>query len=149
MKGGTEMPVRTATVTWEGNLKNGKGQIKSESGALDGSYSAGSRFDNDKGTNPEELMGSALASCYSMALSGMLERAGFIPQRVDTEAKVHLEPANGGGFKITSITLETKARVPTIDEPTFKKHAEEAKKNCPVSKVMTGAEITLEASIVS
>ncbi|MEX1140573.1 MAG: OsmC family peroxiredoxin [Bacteroidota bacterium] len=98
---------------------------------MDGTYSAGTRFDNDKGTNPRELMGSALASCYSMALSGMLERARFIPQRVDTEAKVHLKPANGGGFKIISINFETKSSVPKIDEPTFKKHVEEARKTVP------------------
>lgn len=143
------MPVRIASVTWEGSLKDGKGHVKSESGAIDGSYSAGTRFDNEKGSNPEEMVGSALASCFSMALSSTLERAGFIAQKIETQAKVHLDSANGGGFKISAINLETKGKVPKIDEQTFRKHAEDAKKNCPVSKVMTGTEITVDASLTN
>src|SRR2546421_9391235 len=100
------MPVRNADATWEGGLKGGKGKVKLGSGSYEGDYSFTSRFEQGGGTNPEELIGAAHAGCYSMALSAMLERAGHVPTRVHTTAKVHIEKV-GDGFKITRIQLQT------------------------------------------
>src|ERR1700704_5573161 len=97
---GDVMPVRKAEAEWRGTLREGSGRIKVESGAFEGNYSFGSRFENAKGTNPEELIGAAHAGCFSMALAAGLTKAGYSPKRVATTAKVHLGQA-GGGFKIT------------------------------------------------
>jgi osmotically inducible protein OsmC len=139
------MAVRKAEAVWEGGTK-GKGRMKLGSGAFEGAYSFASRFENGTGTNPEELIGAAHAGCFSMALSFMLEQAGFTPARVQTSARVHIEKA-GEGFKITSIELETEADVPGIDERKFLEQAEAAKKGCPVSQALTGTEITLKATL--
>jgi lipoyl-dependent peroxiredoxin len=141
------MPVRTADATWEGKLREGKGSVKLGSGAYEGAYSFASRFEQGGGTNPEELIGAAHAGCFSMALSFMLEQAGYMPERVHTTAKVHIDRV-GEGFKITSIELETDARIPGIDEQTFLEKAEAAKKGCPVSQALTGTDITLQARLV-
>jgi lipoyl-dependent peroxiredoxin len=141
------MPVRTADATWEGKLREGKGSVKLGSGAYQGAYSFASRFEQGGGTNPEELIGAAHAGCFSMALSFMLEQAGYMPERVHTTAKVHIDRV-GEGFKITSIELETDARIPGIDEQTFLEKAEAAKKGCPVSQALAGTEITLQARLV-
>jgi osmotically inducible protein OsmC len=120
--------------------------MKMESGAYEGKYSFGSRFEEDPGTNPEELIAAAHAGCFSMALSGALGRAGHTPDQVSTTAKVHLEKVDQG-FKITRIHLTTEAKVPGIEEAAFQEQAEGAKQNCPVSKVLAGAEITLDAKL--
>lgn len=116
------------------------------SGAYEGPYSFSSRFENGKGTNPEELIGAAHAGCFSMALSGVLGGAGFNPESIETRAEVNLEKVESG-FAIKSIKLITKGTVADIDDNTFKKHAEEAKKNCPVSQALAGVDISVEASL--
>ena len=142
------MPIRKAEAVWEGNLKKGKGRMKFGSGAFEGSYSFASRFEEGPGTNPEELIGAAHAGCFSMALSMILDMAGYAPERIHTIARVHIDKV-GDGFKITTIELETEGKVPGIDEKTFKEKAEAAKKGCPVSMALTGVEIRLKASLVN
>ncbi|MDX9972014.1 MAG: OsmC family protein [FCB group bacterium] len=141
------MPTRNAEAQWNGDLKSGNGTMKLGSGAYEGRYSFQSRFEDGAGTNPEELIAAAHAGCFSMALSHGLAQAGHPPTRVHTTAKVHLEK-QGEGFGIPRIDLVTEAEIPGIDEATFKKQAEDAKANCPVSKLLKGAEITLDARLV-
>jgi osmotically inducible protein OsmC len=141
------MPVRKAEAVWEGNLQKGKGIMKFGSGAFEGNYTFSSRFEQGPGTNPEELIGAAHAGCFSMFLSMLLDMAGYTPTRVHTVARVHIDKV-GDGFKITTIELETEGKVPGIDEKTFKEQAEAAKKNCPVSMALTGAEVRLTARLV-
>lgn len=141
------MPIRTASAAWEGTLKDGQGSMKLGSGAYEGKYSFGSRFDEDPGTNPEELIGAAHAGCFSMALSAGLDRAGFTPRRVSTSARVHLEKQDEG-FAISRIELTCEAEVPELDEETFQQQAAGAKAGCPVSKALAGAEIELTARLV-
>jgi osmotically inducible protein OsmC len=117
------------------------------SGAFEGQYSFSSRFEEGTGTNPEELIAAAEAGCFSMALSGALGRNDTPPTKVSTTAKVHLEKAEVG-FHIPHIELFTEAEVPGIDEAEFARIAEEVKSTCPVSKVLAGAEITLQAKLV-
>ncbi|MGD8425981.1 MAG: OsmC family protein [Balneolaceae bacterium] len=140
------MPTRKAEATWNGDLKNGKGQMSFGNGAYEGAYSFKSRFEEGTGTNPEELIGAAHAGCYSMALSAALAESGFIPESVTTNSKVKLEIVDGDPA-ITTIELTVKAQVPDIDEDTFMEHAEGAKKNCPVSKALSGVNIILHASL--
>ncbi|MFZ0390533.1 MAG: OsmC family protein [Calditrichia bacterium] len=140
------MPVRHASAEWKGTLKEGQGVMQLGSGAFRGNYSFGSRFEEQQGTNPEELIGAAHAGCFSMALSLALGEAGYNPEMIHTKSRVNLEKA-GEGFKISDITLSTEASVPNIDEEEFKKHAEAAKKNCPVSQALKGVEIKLEANL--
>ncbi len=142
------MPVRSASAVWEGTLKEGSGRMKLASGAYEGAYSFGSRFEEAPGTNPEELIAAAAhAGCFSMALSAGLGRSGFSAKRVATSARAHLEKV-GEGFQITRIELTTEAEVPGFDEATFQEHAQGAKQNCPVSKALGGVEISLAASLV-
>ena len=141
------MPTRNSEATWNGNLKEGNGQIKLGSGAFEGKYSFATRFESAPGTNPEELIGAAHAGCFSMALAAGLGKAGFNPKRVHTTAAVQLEKV-GDGFKITKIQLRTDAQVPAIDAKTFQDHAEKAKKGCPVSQALAGTDIQLEARLV-
>lgn len=141
------MPKRNANAVWEGNLKEGKGRMGLGSGAYEGAYSFSSRFEEGKGTNPEELIGAASAGCFSMALAHALSQAGYSPKRVSTKADVNLTKVEGG-FKITSIELHTQAEVPDIDEKEFLKFAEDAKNNCPVSRALAGTEIKLQANLV-
>jgi osmotically inducible protein OsmC len=141
------MAVRTANAVWEGNLREGKGTMKLGSGAFEGAYSFSSRFEEGRGTNPEELIGAAHAGCFSMALAAGLERAGFPPVRVQTGARVHLTKGDSG-FKISKVELQTEAEVPGIDEQTFQQQAETAKKNCPVSQALAGVEIQLNARLI-
>lgn len=142
------MATRNGSAVWEGTVKEGKGTVRLGSGAFEGPYSFSSRFEDGKGTNPEELIGAAHAGCFSMALSGALTRAGFPPTRIETTAKVHLGSVEGG-FAIGLIELETTANVPGIDEKAFQEQAEGAKKNCPVSKALAAIEIKLNAKLVS
>lgn len=141
------MPVRTAKAAWTGSLKEGSGRMVLGSGAWEGQYSFGSRFEEGVGTNPEELIGAAHAGCFSMALSAALGRAGFSPQRVETAARVHLEKADAG-FRISKIELHTQAHVPGIDAATFQAQAKGAKETCPVSKALAGVAIELDAKLV-
>lgn len=140
------MPNRTSEATWEGDLKNGQGHMKLASGAYEGNYTFASRFEEGKGTNPEELIGAAHAGCFSMALSNMLAEAGHTPDRVHTTADVHLEMVDDAPT-ITRIALKTEATVPGLDDDTFQKHARAAKEHCPVSKALAGPEITLDAAL--
>jgi len=121
--------------------------MKLGSGAFDGPYSFSSRFEEGKGTNPEELIGAAEAGCFSMALSANLEKAGHPAKRISTTATVKLEMV-GGGPKITTIDLKTEAEVPGIDEGKFREQAEHTRKTCPVSVVLEGAQINLDAKLV-
>jgi osmotically inducible protein OsmC len=142
------MPVRQAKAVWEGGLKDGQGTVALGSGAFEGRYSFGSRFEEAGGTNPEELIGAAHAGCFSMALAAGLGRAGYQPKRVATAAKVHLEKV-GEGFKITRIELSCEAEVPGIDDAAFQEAARKAKEGCPVSQALGGVEITLQAHLAS
>jgi OsmC subfamily peroxiredoxin len=137
---------RKASASWKGGLKDGKGTISTDSGVLSATpYSFGTRFEDGKGTNPEELIGAAHAGCFSMALSLELEKAGLRPERVDTTATVTLDKS-GAGFAISAIHLEVSARVPGADPQAFDKAANDAKNGCPVSKVLN-ASITLAARL--
>ena len=142
------MPIRIADAIWEGNLKDGKGRMKLGSGAFDGAYSFSSRFEEGSGANPEELIGAALAGCFSMALAHELAQSGYTPKQIHTTARVKIEKIDEG-FKITSIALDTEAEVPGIGEQTFIEKAEITKKTCPVSKALTGTEIKLQAKLVN
>jgi osmotically inducible protein OsmC len=141
------MPVRNAKAEWKGGLKDGNGTMALGSGAFEGQYSFSTRFEEGTGTNPEELIGAAHAGCFSMALTAALGRAGFSPQRVATQARVHLEK-NDAGFSITRIELTTEAEVPGIDDAAFQEQARGAKENCPVSKALAGVDIELNARLV-
>lgn len=140
------MAIRSASVVWRGSLVGGNGDYRTESGAAEGRFAFGSRFEDEPGSNPEELIAAAHAGCFSMALSHGLSEAGHEPDEVRTTAKVHLDKVDGG-FAITRVDLECRAAVPGIDEETFRTHADEAKAGCPVSKVLTGAEIHLDAAL--
>ena len=140
------MPTRTANARWEGSLQEGHGTMSMATGAYEGPYSFQSRFEEGEGTNPEELIGAAHAGCFSMALSGALERAGHAPNSIDTSARVHLERGDSG-FRISRIDLTTTAEVPGIDDAAFQEQAETAKKNCPVSQALTGVDIQLTARL--
>ena len=142
------MPKRKATARWEGTLTGGNGELSVESGAFKGRYSYGSRFENQPGTNPEELLGAAHAGCFSMALSLLIEKAGFTPKRIDTRADVTIEKV-GDEFKISGITLNTTAEAPGMDESTFQQQAQAAKKNCPVSQALQAVDIRLSAELVA
>jgi len=142
------MPARKADAVWTGSLQEGQGTMRLGGGAYDGPYSFKSRFEEGDGTNPEELIAAAHAGCFSMALSGALGRSGHPPTRIATTAHVHLNKTDEG-FRIQKIDLVTEAEVPGIDEATFQDVAETAKKTCPVSVVLAGAEITLQATLVS
>jgi osmotically inducible protein OsmC len=141
------MPTRNASAKWEGNLKNGKGIMKLESGAFEGKYSFASRFEDGQGSNPEELIGAALSGCFSMALAGNLEAGGFTPKNIQTSAKVKIEKVEDG-FKITTIDLHTEAQVSDIDKNKFVELAEKTKSSCPVSKALTGVKISLQADLI-
>ena len=138
------MPKRRAQARWEGGIPDGNGTVKLGSGAFEGPYSFQSRFEDGSGTNPEELIGAAHAGCFTMALSLILTQAGNPPESIETEATVHLVK-DGDGFTINMIDLVTRGRVPGLDADGFVKAAEAAKVNCPVSKALTGPQITLDA----
>lgn len=137
------MTVRASTAEWKGTLKEGAGAMKLGSGAYEGPFTFASRFESGPGTNPEELIGAAHAGCFSMFLSALLSKEGFVPT-IRTTAKVHL----GAGPTINLIELETEAEVPGIDEEKFQQLAQDAKQGCPVSKALAGPEITLTAKLL-
>lgn len=135
---------RTGSAHWAGGIKDGKGEITTQSGALkEYPYGYASRFEGVAGTNPEELIGAAHAGCFTMALSGILDGAGLKAASMQTTAKVTLESVEGG-FGITAIALTLVATVPGTDEETFKDLAAKAKAGCPVSKALAAVPITLE-----
>jgi osmotically inducible protein OsmC len=139
------MAISKATASWQGGFKDGKGTMKGAH-APEATFSAGTRFEGQAGSNPEELIGAALAGCFSMALTLGLEKAGFQPKSVDTSAEVKLERLETG-FTITAIELVTKAVVPGADVAKFQQVAEETKKGCPVSKVLAATKINLTATV--
>jgi lipoyl-dependent peroxiredoxin len=139
------MSISKASAVWSGGIKDGKGTMKPAHGTEVG-FSAGSRFEGQPGSNPEELIGAALAGCFSMALSVGLGQAGFAPTSIASSADVHLEKVEAG-FAITTIDLTTKAVVPGIDAAKFEEIAQATKKGCPVSKVLAAAKINLTASV--
>uniref|UniRef100_A0A7C5RDD5 OsmC family peroxiredoxin n=1 Tax=Thermus caliditerrae TaxID=1330700 RepID=A0A7C5RDD5_9DEIN len=142
------MPVRKANAVWEGGLRSGKGVMRLQSQTFEGPYSFPSRFEEGPGTNPEELIAAAHAGCFSMALSAALEREGFPPKRVSTEARVHLEMVEGKAT-LTRIELVTEAEVPGITPEKFQEIAQAAKEGCPVSRALAGVrEILLQARLV-
>ena len=142
------MPTRKAHARWEGSIKEGNGQVDFGNGAFKAPYSFTSRFENGAGTNPEELLGAAHASCFAMALSLIIGKTGLKPDYVDATAHVTVSPHNGG-FKITKSHLVCEAKVPGIDPAAFMQHANAAKANCPVSQALAGTEITLEAKLAA
>lgn len=137
---------KNGSAVWQGGLKDGKGTVSTQSGTLsEAPYSFAKRFEDESGANPEELIGAAHASCYSMALSMILGEAGYTPDRIASRATVSLAP-DDSGFSISAVHLETRASVPGADEAAFQDAAEKAKAGCPVSKLFN-AEITLDAKL--
>lgn len=138
--------IKKAWAVWKGGIKDGGGTISTESGVLnDASYGFKSRFENGKGTNPEELIGAAHAGCFSMALSLMLGEAGSTPEKIETHAAVTLEKV-GAGFEITASHLTVTAKVPGMYSAKFLELANKAKAGCPVSKLMK-AQISMDATL--
>lgn len=139
---------RNASAVWYGSLREGRGEISSDSGILaETPYSFGTRFEEEKGTNPEELIGAAHAGCFSMALSMILGEHDVTPERIDTKAAVTLEQVEGG-FAITKVHLTTRVEASGLDAAAFEEAANAAKEGCPVSKVLD-AEITMDATLVT
>jgi osmotically inducible protein OsmC len=137
---------RTGSAAWQGGIKDGRGTVSTESGVLDGAqYSFGTRFEEGKGTNPEELLAAAHAGCFSMALSKQLNDAGLTADSINTTASVRLEKTDAG-FGITRVHLDVTARVPGADAAAFETAANNAKAGCPVSRLFN-AEITLDAKL--
>jgi osmotically inducible protein OsmC len=139
------MPTRKAHARWEGSLKEGKGQVDFGNGAFQAAYSFASRFEDGKGTNPEELLGAAQAGCFTMALSLFLSNAGHPPTRLETTATVHLNKV-GENFAITGIDLVTRGTVPGVSGAEFQRMAEDAKANCIVSRALS-VPMTLTATL--
>jgi len=141
------MPTRIANAEWQGDFKRGGGSVALGSGAFEGSYNFSGRFEDGPGTNPEELLGAAHASCYTMALSVGLTTAGTPPESLSTEAKVTVAQV-GEGFEITKIELTVHGTVPGVDDAAFQAAAQGAKENCPLSKALAAVkEITLDATL--
>ncbi len=139
------MGISKASADWQGTLKDGRGNMHPAHGA-DEPFSLNTRFQGGQGSNPEELIGAALAGCYSMALTGALSKEGLTPDHVHTDADVSLEK-DGDGFTIRQIKLTTQAKVPGADATKFQAIALETKKTCPVSKALAGTKIELSASL--
>ena len=136
-----------AKATWNGSLKEGKGTMKMNTLNEELPYSFSSRFEDGKGTNPEELIAAAHAGCFSMALSGLLSEKGYKPNFISTKAEVMMEKS-GPGFRISESNLTAEAEVPGIDEDLFMKLANDAKANCPVSKVLSSITINLKIKLL-
>lgn len=139
---------RNASAIWRGGLKEGSGAISTDSGVLSQTqYSFGTRFENGKGTNPEELIAAAHAGCFSMALSAELGKAGITAEKIETAASVSLDKLDTG-WTITEIHLEVRAKIPGANGTTFQSAADTAKKNCPISRLLN-AKITMTAALES
>ena len=139
------MSIRNADAVWSGTLKEGSGTLALGSGVYQGPYTWASRFDTAPGTNPEELIGAALAGCYAMFLSALITKAGFTPARIHATASVHLE----AGPTITLIELNVEAQVPGLEEAAFNETALAATAGCPVSKALASVEVKLNARLVA
>ncbi len=140
--------IRKASAEWRGSLKDGKGTVSTESGVLaDAAYSFGTRFENVKGTNPEELIAAAHAGCFSMALSGQLGGAGMTAESIRTIASVTLEKVEGG-FAVTASHLDVSVKIPGADRAALDKAANDAKAGCPISKLLN-AKITMDARLIA
>ncbi|HEX2724668.1 MAG TPA: OsmC family protein [Beijerinckiaceae bacterium] len=138
--------IRKARAVWRGTGKDGNGRLSSDSGVLsDTAYSFKTRFENEKGTNPEELIAAAHAGCFAMALAFQLQTAGYNPTELDATAAVSLEK-DGQGFRISRSALTLRAQVPGIDKAKFEELVQAAKEGCPVSKVLN-AEVTLDSAL--
>jgi len=141
------MTTSQASAVWEGKLRDGKGRYSAGSGAFNGNYSFATRFEGAKGTNPEELIAAAEAACLSMALAAGLEQGGTPATRVETTAACTVDKV-GDGFKITTMALKVRAKVPGIDQARFQKAAEAAKDGCPVSGALKGnVQMKLDAKL--
>lgn len=139
---------RTASAVWNGGLKDGKGTISTQSGVLDATqYSFGTRFEDGIGTNPEELIGAAHAGCFSMALSGQFGAANLVADSIETTATVTLEK-DDTGFAVTKVHLDVTVTIPGADQAAFETAANNAKKGCPISKLLN-AEITMDAKLIA
>lgn len=139
---------RRGSAAWQGGIKDGKGSITTESGALSAyPYGFASRFEGQKGSNPEELVAAAQASCFTMIFSYVLSQAGLTAEHLETKVEVALEQVDGG-FAITKVDIKLAAKIPGVDDATLQQLAAAAKANCPVSKLLK-ADITLEATLVS
>ena len=146
------MPTRTARTAWTGNLQDGSGQVELTSSGLatfDVSFPKRAAEDANGATSPEELIAAAHSSCYSMPLSNLVAEAGGTPQALDVTADVTLGPDPAGGFRLTGIKLTVRGEVDGLDADGFEKAAQAAKAGCPVSKALTGVEITLDAALES
>jgi osmotically inducible protein OsmC len=138
--------IRKAKAVWSGTGRAGTGTLSTDSGVLDRTpFSFRTRFENEAGTNPEELIAAAHAGCFTMALAFRLQSAGYTPDELSTEAAVSLEQ-DAGGFRISSSALTLRASVPDLDQETFARLAQDAEQNCPVSRVLN-AQITLDAKL--
>lgn len=142
------MTTKTGSAVWKGGFKDGSGTISTETGALNNApYGVASRFESGQGTNPEELIGAAHASCFSMAFSLMLGEAGFTPDEIRTSANITLDKV-ADGFAVTSSHLTVEARIPNIDEARFSEIANQAKAGCPISKLLN-TKITMDARLTT
>jgi osmotically inducible protein OsmC len=142
------MPTRKSSAVWEGSLKDGKGTYKVGSGAVGGAYNFGSRFEEEPGSNPEELLAAAEAACYSMALSGGLDKNGTPPKKISTNAECTVEKGDVG-FQITTMKLDVTATVPNIDDAKFQEIAKATLTGCPVSRAFAGnLKLQLNARLV-
>ena len=142
------MTTKTGSAIWKGGFKDGSGTISTETGALNNApYGVASRFESGQGTNPEELIGAAHASCFSMAFSLMLGEAGFTPDEIRTSANITLDKV-ADGFAVTSSHLTVEARIPNIDEARFSEIANQAKAGCPISKLLN-TKITMDARLTT
>jgi osmotically inducible protein OsmC len=143
---GSTMPTRSASAKWEGGLKGGRGSFSGATG-LAGQYNFSSRFENGQGSNPEELLAAAEAACYSMALSGALEKNGTPPTSVETTSRCTVEKVNDA-WTITKIQLDVRVKAPNVDDATLQRIASDAKTGCPVSKALKGnVDISLTAAL--
>jgi osmotically inducible protein OsmC len=140
---------RNAKAVWSGDLRNGKGQMSAASGVFNNvPYSFRTRFENEPGTNPEEMIAAAHAACYSMAFANTLAKKGYEPRTITTQATCFLSPKEGGGFHITRMRLQVRGEVPGIDEASFKQIAQEADQGCPVSNLLRpGLQIEHDVSL--
>ena len=144
------MPTSHATAVWNGDLPHGAGKISGKTAAFtDLGYSLKSRLGEEPKTNPEELLGAAHAGCFSMMIAAVSTGKGLTPARIHTTAAVTFGPDGSGGFAISGVALDTEAAIPGLDDAGFQEIAENAKANCPVSKALTGVEITLTARLVT
>ena len=136
-----------ATATWSGGLKDGKGQISSESGAVESAYGFNRRFGDEKGTNPEELIAAAHAACFAMAMSLNFDEVGVKADKIDARSTVLLD-MSGDAPTVTKIHLNVTAQVPGLEPDRFQQIAEKTKDTCPISRLLAAAEITIEATLV-